>query len=130
MKNNERTETVTTADTAVVTKPNYKSIKNKVLATTFALAVNACLISSVSAAGGAVDASAFISTACTVLKSVIILIGGGVGVLGIVNLLEAYGGDNASARSQGMKQLMAGLGLILLAIVLVPVLQNMMTAAV
>ena len=53
MKNNERTETVTTADTAVVTKPNYKSIKNKVLATTFALAVNACLISSVSAAGGA-----------------------------------------------------------------------------
>lgn len=33
-------------------------------------------------------------------------------------------------KSQGMKQLMAGLGLILLAIVLVPVLQNMMTGAV
>ena len=34
------------------------------------------------------------------------------------------------AKSQGMKQLMAGLGLILLAIVLVPVLEGMMTGAV
>lgn len=33
-------------------------------------------------------------------------------------------------KSQGMKQLMAGLGLILLAIVLVPVLEGMMTGAV
>ena len=33
-------------------------------------------------------------------------------------------------KSQGMKQLMAGLGLILLAVVMVPVLQTMMTGAV
>ena len=33
-------------------------------------------------------------------------------------------------KSQGMKQLMSGLGLILLAIVLVPVLEGMMTGAV
>ena len=33
-------------------------------------------------------------------------------------------------KSQGMKQLMAGLGLILLAIILVPVLEGMMTGAV
>lgn len=77
-----------------------------------------------------VMAPSFISTACTVLKSVICLIGGGVGVWGIVNLLEGYGNDNPGAKSQGMKQLMAGLGLILFAIVLVPVLQNMMTGAV
>ena len=37
---------------------------------------------------------------------------------------------HTQAKSQGMKQLMAGLGLILLAIVLVPVLQSMMTGAV
>ena len=37
---------------------------------------------------------------------------------------------HTSIKSQGMKQLMAGLGLILLAIVLVPVLQGMMTGAV
>ena len=33
-------------------------------------------------------------------------------------------------KSQGMKQLMSGLGLILLAIVLVPVLETMMTGAI
>lgn len=36
----------------------------------------------------------------------------------------------SGAKLQGMKQLMSGLGLILLAIVLVPVLQSMMTNAV
>ena len=41
------------------------------------------------------------------------------------NLLYTY-----CPKSQGMKQLMAGLGLILLAIVLVPVLESMMTGAV
>lgn len=81
------------------------------------------------AATGDVDTSSFITTACTVLKSVICLIGGGVGVWGVVNLLEGYGNDNPGAKSQGMKQLMSGLGLILLAIVLVPVLEKMMTGA-
>ena len=36
----------------------------------------------------------------------------------------------SGAKSQGMKQLMSGLGLILLAIVLVPVLETMMTGAI
>ena len=81
-------------------------------------------------ATGVVDTSSFITTACTVLKSVICLIGGGVSLWGVVNLLEGYGNDNPGAKSQGMKQLMAGLGLILLAVILVPVLENMMTGAV
>ncbi len=49
---------------------------------------------------GEVDSSTFITTACTVLKSVIILIGGGVGIRGIVNLLEGYGNDNPGAKAQ------------------------------
>lgn len=53
------------------------------------------------AATGEVDTTSFISTACTVLKSVICLIGGGVGVWGIVNLLEGYGNDNPGAKIQG-----------------------------
>ncbi|MDE6672462.1 MAG: Maff2 family protein [Ruminococcus sp.] len=48
---------------------------------------------------GEVDTSSFITTACTVLKSVICLIGGGVGVWGVVNLLEGYGNDNRAMRS-------------------------------
>ena len=52
------------------------------------------------AATGVVDTSNFITTACTVLKSVICLIGGGVGVWGVVNLLEGYGNDNPGAKVQ------------------------------
>ena len=69
------------------------------------------------------------ASAWTVLYSVCCLMGAGVVVWCGVNLLEGYGNDNPGAKSQGMKQLMSGLGLILLAIVLVPVLQNMMTGA-
>ena len=91
---------------------------------------SACATQAFAAGTGAVDTSSFISTACTVLKSFICLIGAGVGVWGVVNLLEGYGNDNPGAKSQGMKQLMSGLGLILLAIVLVPVLESMMTGAI
>ena len=51
-----------------------------------------------SAATGVVNTSSFITTACTVLKSVICLIGAGVGVWGVVNLLEGYGNDNPGAK--------------------------------
>ncbi len=120
-----------------VDKPKHKWLtkcskfakKATLFATTLGVMGTTCMTQAF-AASGEVDTTSFISTACTVLKSVICLIGGGVGVWGIVNLLEGYGNDNPGAKSQGMKQLMAGLGLILLAIVLVPVLQNMMTGAV
>ncbi len=135
---NENTIAVT-SDVAVgeITKPKHKWLtkgsKLAKKATMFATIAGVMATTGAMqafAATGEVDTGTFISTACTVLKSVICLIGGGVGVWGIVNLLEGYGNDNPGAKSQGMKQLMAGLGLILLAVVLVPVLQNMMTGAV
>ena len=73
---------------------------------------------------------AFFEQAITVLQTLVIALGAGLGIWGVINLLEGYGNDNPGAKSQGMKQLMAGLGLILLAIILVPVLQNMMTGAI
>ena len=57
-------------------------------------------IQAFAAGTGAVDTSSFITTACTVLKSVICLIGGGVSLWGIVNLLEGYGNDNPGAKPQ------------------------------
>ena len=72
----------------------------------------------------------FFNSAIEVLQTLVVALGAGLGVWGAINLLEGYGNDNPGSKSQGMKQLMAGLGLILLAIVLVPVLQNMMTGAV
>lgn len=80
-------------------------------------------------ATGQIDTTDFIDKTVTVLQSVIFLIGAGIGIWGVVNLIEGYGNDNAGAKSQGMKQLMAGLGLILLGLVVIPVLKTMMNSA-
>ena len=67
----------------------------------------------------------FFKNGVTVLKTVLILIGAGVAVWGIVNLLEGYGNDNPGAKSQGMKQLMAGGGVALIGTTLVPLLSGL-----
>ena len=67
----------------------------------------------------------FFKNGVTVLKTVLILIGAGVAVWGIVNLLEGYGNDNPGAKSQGMKQLMAGIGIFVIGTVLVPQLADL-----
>jgi len=63
-----------------------------------------------------VYAHPFITGALDQLGIVIIAIGGGLGIWGVVNLLEGYGNENPGAKSQGIKQLMAGGGLILIGI--------------
>ena len=50
---------------------------------------------------------AFFSSAIDTLQTLVIALGAGLGVWGVVNLLEGYGSDNPGAKSQGMKQLMA-----------------------
>jgi len=67
----------------------------------------------------------FFNSAVDVMKTVVVALGGGLGVWGAVNLLEGYGGDNPSAKSQGMKQLVAGGGVALIGITLVPQLANL-----
>ena len=49
----------------------------------------------------------FFTTAVSSLSTVVTAIGAGVGVWGVINLMEGYGNDNPGAKSQGMKQLMA-----------------------
>ena len=129
MTANETTASISAPKHKWLSKLNRGAKKATMFCTVAGVMATTCATQAF-AATGEVDTTSFISTACTVLKSVICLIGGGVGVWGIVNLLEGYGNDNPGAKSQGMKQLMAGLGLILLAIVLVPVLETMMTGAV
>ena len=67
----------------------------------------------------------FFNAAVDVMETVVVALGGGLGVWGAVNLLEGYGGDNPSAKSQGMKQLVAGGGVALIGITLVPQLANL-----
>jgi len=52
-------------------------------------------------------------------------LGAGLAVWGVINLLEGYGSDNPGAKSQGIKQLMAGGGVILLGTTLVPMLSSL-----
>ena len=50
---------------------------------------------------------AFFNSAVTVLQTLVIALGAGLGIWGAIHLLEGYGNDNPGAKSQGMKQFMA-----------------------
>ena len=50
---------------------------------------------------------AFFNSAVEVLETLVVALGGGLGIWGVINLLEGYGNDNPGAKSQGMKQFMA-----------------------
>ena len=67
----------------------------------------------------------FFNSAIEVLQTLVVALGAGLGVWGAVNLLEGYGGDNPSAKSQGMKQLMAGGGVAPIGITLIPLLSGL-----
>ena len=64
----------------------------------------------------------FFSSAVTILQTLVVAIGAGLGVWGVINLMEGYGNDNPGAKSQGMKQLMAGGGVILIGTQLIPLM--------
>lgn len=68
---------------------------------------------------------AFFQETIEILQLVIIAIGSGFGVFGILNLLEGYGSDNPSSRSQGVKQIMAAGGIVLIGVMLVPQLTTL-----
>ena len=68
---------------------------------------------------------AFFSSAIDTLQTLVIALGAGLGVWGVVNLLEGYGSDNPGSKSQGMKQLMAGGGIIVIGTTLIPLLSGL-----
>lgn len=67
----------------------------------------------------------FFTEAVNVLKTLVIALGAGLAVWGVVNLLEGYGNDNPGAKSQGIKQLMAGGVVVLIGTTLVPLLSGL-----
>ena len=70
---------------------------------------------------------AFFTSAISTLQTLVVALGAGLGVWGVINLLEGYGNDNPGAKSQGMKQLMAGGGVALIGITQVPLLSGLFT---
>lgn len=67
----------------------------------------------------------FFTSGVGVLQKIVILIGAGLGVWGVINLLEGYGNDNPGAKSQGMKQFVAGAGIVIIGTTLVPLLSGL-----
>ncbi|NQI80050.1 conjugal transfer protein [Streptococcus suis] len=67
----------------------------------------------------------FFTQGVDVLKTLVIAIGGGLGAWGVINLMEGYGNDNPGAKSQGIKQLMAGGSIVLIGLKLIPLLANL-----
>ena len=67
----------------------------------------------------------FFASAITTLQTLVVALGAGLGVWGVVNLLEGYGSDNPGAKSQGIKQLMAGGGIIVIGTTLIPLLSSL-----
>ena len=68
---------------------------------------------------------AFFNSAVDVLQTLVIALGAGLGIWGVINLMEGYGSDNPASKSQGMKQLMAGGGVALIGLLLVPQLAGL-----
>ena len=69
--------------------------------------------------------TAFFQSAVSTLQTLVIALGAGLGIWGAINLMEGYGNDNPGAKSQGMKQLMAGGGVALIGTALVPLLSGL-----
>lgn len=68
----------------------------------------------------------FFVQAVDVLKILGMAVGAGLGAWDVINLMEGYGNDNPGAKSQGIKQLMAGGGIVLIGLKLIPLLANVL----
>ena len=68
----------------------------------------------------------FFNSAVTILQTIVVALGAGLGIWGGINLMEGYGQDNPGAKSQGIKQLIAGGGIALIGVLLVPLLSNLL----
>ena len=64
--------------------------------------------------------------AVTTLQTIVVGLGGALCVWGGINLLEGYGQDNPASKSQGVKQLVAGGGVALIGVTLVPLLSGLL----
>ena len=67
----------------------------------------------------------FFNQAIDILKILVMALVAGLAVWGVINLLEGYGSDNPAAKSQGIKQLMAGGGVVLIGLQLIPLLSGL-----
>jgi glucokinase len=97
----------------------------KKMITVIAAAVSAVVLSATVYADTKADVLTFIENSQTVITAVIAITGAGIVFLGVVHLIESQQSQDPVARSGGIKQLAAGLGIIIIALILVPPLITM-----
>ena len=102
---------INNAESTLVMKNRTKSAKKAVVMLVSALSLASIAAVGASALGISPVTADFQTESVAVLKNVIKYVGAGVGVWGVVNLIEGYGNDNAGSKSQGIKQLVAGVAL-------------------
>ena len=68
---------------------------------------------------------AFFNSAITTLSTIVIALGAALCIWGGINLMEGYGSDNPGSKSQGIKQLVAGGGVIIIGVTLIPMLSGL-----
>ena len=69
----------------------------------------------------------FFNTAIQVLRTLVIALGAGFCAWGGINLMEGYGSDNPGSKSQGIKQMISGGGIMVISIMLIPLLSSLLT---
>ena len=67
----------------------------------------------------------FFNSAIDTLGTLVVALGAGLGAWVVINLLEGYGNDNPGAKCQGIKQLMAGGGVVVIGLTLIPLLSGL-----
>lgn len=104
--------------------------RNKTKATKFkervAFTLNMLMLTAITTPTYA-SASEVYTTAIDSLKIIVMAIGVAYGGWGLINLFEGYGNDNPGAKSQGIKQLMAGIGVALIGYTVIPKLNGMIS---
>lgn len=62
-----------------------------------------------------------------IVSKIAMAMGAGIAIWGGMHLFEGYSSDNPGAKSQGIKQLVAGGGIVIIGFVLIPMLKSMFT---
>lgn len=111
------------------TQLSRRCAKAKKITTIVIAALCAVTMFSVTAFAAEVNPANFITAMKKILRAILIMVGAGFAIFGVVDLAEGIGDGNGAAKSTGIKKTMAGAGIIMAGIVLVPILSDMMSDA-
>lgn len=109
-------------------KLSRRCAKAKKMTTIFLAVMGSMTLLSITAFAD-VNPTNFLNGMRKILRAVLIMVGAGFSIFGVIDIAEGIGNDNGAAKSTGIKKTMAGAGIIMCGILLVPILTDMMSDA-